>query len=348
MTCRCHPSDDDFSGVTAYTQCPRCARKHVVQAWTAWQELSHCADNRDYCAGNLRLAGEHLASLAPRLAESCRDAAIMVEDGESRDDVLARLNYLRESLANLASDPIPLIIPYRIDESYEGRGDELRILLRSVERHVSGLSEVRVVCDRLPGWLDESKVRWIRQGDPYAHCKDANLFLKMCRALDGETGVRWCFSADDAAFLKPCDLRTLPVIYNGHAREWFAANPSSKWHRRMVNTFDYLASQGIQMAYSYDCHVPQTFEVSTVTERLDGVPYDQGDGYCIYTLWRGLEGRTSGDVLQSTMVSRFGDASEGQAVPLDKPLCTYSNAPFGAGLRERLFALFPTPSKYEK
>lgn len=248
---------------------------------------------------------------------------------------------------------IPLIIPYRLDESYEGRGDELRILLRSVERHVSGLSEVVIVADRLPDWLDTGAIHWIDQGNPYLHCKDANLFLKISRAI-AELGLqgadKWCFSADDAAFLRPCDLRTLPIIYNGSRRARYAANPAHKWHRRMVGTFDYLASRGVDMSYSYDCHVPQTFRADTITEKMAGVPFDQGNGYCIYTLWRGLEGKTSGDVYQPDIVARFGSAEDAKKVMLldGKSLCTYCDEPFGAGLRERLYALFSLPSRYEK
>ena len=49
--------------------------------------------------------------------------------------------------------PLPLVIPYRLDESARRRGDELRLLLRSVARHVTGLSRVVLVCQDLPEWL---------------------------------------------------------------------------------------------------------------------------------------------------------------------------------------------------
>lgn len=248
---------------------------------------------------------------------------------------------------------LPLIIPYRLDESARRRGDELRLLLRSVERYVSGLSRVVLVCQDLPEWLEPSSVLWIRQGDPYLHCKDANLFRKVDLAIHalGLSGSdRWGFSADDCAFLAPCDLRTMPVIYNGSGRAAYADTPGNKWHRRMVHTFDWLATQGVAMSYSYDCHVPQVFEAATITEKMQGVPYADGPGLCIYTLWRGLEGKTAGDILQASVVARFGDPSDAQAVSLTdgRLLCTYCDAPFLAGLRERLFAIFPEKSSYEK
>jgi hypothetical protein len=114
---------------------------------------------------------------------------------------------------------IPLIIPLKAQESYQGHNDELKILLRSVEKNVGRCSCVCIVADRLPEWLNAKAdgLRWVRQGDPYTQCKDANLFLKMRVAIQvlGLSGQdRWCFSADDGAFLQPCDLPTLPLIYN--------------------------------------------------------------------------------------------------------------------------------------
>ncbi|MBO4619691.1 MAG: hypothetical protein J5654_06235 [Victivallales bacterium] len=250
--------------------------------------------------------------------------------------------------------PLPLVIPYRLDESARRRGDELRLLLRSVARHVTGLSRVVLVCQDLPEWLEPSSVLWIRQGDPYLHCKDANLFRKVSAAVYalGLSGSdRWVFSADDCTFLSPCDLRTLPVIFNGHPREWFAAQAGKgkgKWFRRMVNTFDYLASRGVEMSYSYDCHLPQSFRADTIAEAMRSVDYTQDNGFCIYTLWRGLEGVTSGEVPQRDVCNHFETSEDGRTVPLDKPFCNYSDAPFLGGLRERLFAIFPEKSRFEK
>ena len=378
MTCNCDslhiPDGLPGTGTTPYAQCPKCAKKHIVQAWSAWQELSHERDNRDYCSANLRLAAEHLATLDRDLAMACHDAALRIEDYDDIRNpgmpIIEDIESLRSRIWDAEGNrppweggdvkpdepeipPVPMIIPYRLDESYEGHGDELRILLRSIERHVSGLDRVCIVADRIPDWLNPTAdgLVWLPLGNPYRSCKDANLHMKIIKAVQflGVAG-KWVFSADDCAFLRPCDLRTLPVIYNGSTRDRYAANPGHKWYRRMVNTFDYLASRGIQMSYSYDSHVPQAFEASTITERMREVDYTAGEGFCIYTLWRGLEGKTSGDVRQSDVVAHFGGAEDGKTVPLDdgKICCNYSNEPFGAGLRDRLYALFPTPSRYER
>ena len=247
---------------------------------------------------------------------------------------------------------MPIIIPYRLDESYLSRGDELKILLRSIEKNAGGISNVVIVADIVPDWLntDAENLLVVPVGNPYKKCKDANLFLKMQKALKDLqlTEGKWCFSADDCAFVKPCDLRKIPVIYNGSSRAKFEADKTSnKWHRRMANTFDFLDKQGVHMAYSYDCHLPQVFEVETITKKINQVPWDSGDGFCIYTLWRGLEGITSEGIHQSLMTNHYSGTDINKPL-LDKVFCNYSDDPFASGLKERLFTVFPKPSRFEK
>lgn len=365
MTCSCNKLDSSvLTGVTPYTQCPQCAKKHIVSVWTAWQELGHERDNRDYCSGNLRLAAEHLAKIAPELATACRDCAVRIEDFDDFDGdrpIKDDIESLRTSIWSLTGakytvvedlgPDIDLVIPLKPDESWHGQCDELRILLRSLEKNAKGLGRVCLVTDALPNWLDPqaSGLVWLPVGNPYRHNKDANLFMKVTKALQFmDCGERWAFSADDAAFLQPCDLRTLPVVYNGQRREHYAAPNSGKWQRRMVHTLDWLVGQNIHMPYSYDCHIPQVFQTSTVLEKLKNVPYADGDGFCIYTLWRGLEGITGDGVAQNTMTTTFGSMEDAMKLPLDKTFCNYSDAPFGAGLRERLYQLFPEKCHFEK
>jgi len=248
---------------------------------------------------------------------------------------------------------IPIIVPLRPSESYQGRCDELRILLRSVDRNVDGCSAVCVVSDELPAWMrpDAPGLVWVRQGDPYTSCKDANLFLKTHRGMEAlGMPARWCFCADDNAFLWPCDLRTLPSVFNGTPRDWFARQ-SGKWYRRMVNTFDWLAARGVEMPYSHDSHVPQVFTREAL-ERSMEAPYGDGAGFCIYTLWRGLEGVLRGGVYQPLVTLRYASPQDLGRIPVAAaaalPFCTYNDPPFGAGLRERLLALFPEKSRFEK
>lgn len=248
----------------------------------------------------------------------------------------------------MGMEDLPIIVPYRLDESWQGRGDELRLFLRSVDRNVTGLSRVCLVTDQVPGWLnlDEPSLMVVDQGNPFAHCKDANLFLKVQLALEALGGpARWCFSADDSMFLWPCDLRVLPVVFNGSTRDWYAAQ-NGKWYRRMVHTFDWLAEHGVRMDYAYDCHVPQVF--SLTAGDIAAVPYGDGQGFCIYTLWRGLEGICRGGVYQPLVVSRYASPEDVVRVRPALPFCTYNDPPFGAGLRELLFRLFPDKSRFEK
>ena len=138
------------------------------------------------------------------------------------------------------------------------------------------------------------------------------------------------------------------MIFNGSSRAKFEADKDkNKWHRRMSNTFSWLEKNGVGMAYSYDCHLPQVFDVKTITEKINQVPWNEGEGFCIYTLWRGLEGISEGGIPQHQMTSHFSGTEGIDERPLDHMFVNYSDDPFGAGLRERLFGIFPSKSRFE-
>lgn len=141
--------------------------------------------------------------------------------------------------------PIPLIIPYRLDESWQGRGDELRLLLRSLDRLASGLGTVCIVTLDRPAWLQEGNgLELLSIPDRHAHNKDANLHDKVHAALRHLQCGEFVFSADDCVFTQDIDLREMPVIYQGKTREYFSQQ-GTKWARRMLATFDFLAARGV-------------------------------------------------------------------------------------------------------
>ena len=84
MSCNCHGKSGISVGHTSPgDQCTACAKKHVVKAWSLFNEFTYTNDNRDAMMGQLRLAADHLMydhTETPRLA---RDLAVMLE--ENRD-----------------------------------------------------------------------------------------------------------------------------------------------------------------------------------------------------------------------------------------------------------------------
>ena len=84
MSCSCHGKSGISVGRTSpYDQCTACAKKHVVKAWSLFNEFSYADDNRDAMTGQLRLAADHLMYDHVETARLARDLAIRLE--ENRD-----------------------------------------------------------------------------------------------------------------------------------------------------------------------------------------------------------------------------------------------------------------------
>ena len=84
MSCSCHGKSGISVGRTSpYDQCTSCAKKHIVKAWSLFNEFSYADDNRDATTGQLRLAVDHLMYDHPETARLARDLAMMLE--ENRD-----------------------------------------------------------------------------------------------------------------------------------------------------------------------------------------------------------------------------------------------------------------------
>ena len=90
MSCHCHgKSGVSVMRTSPYDQCTTCAKKHIVKAWSLFNEFTYDADNRDTITGQLRLAVDHLMYDHRDIALQARDLAIQLEenrDKEIRDD----------------------------------------------------------------------------------------------------------------------------------------------------------------------------------------------------------------------------------------------------------------------
>ena len=99
MPCSCHGKNGESAKVAKpYDQCTACARKHVKNAWGAWNEFTYEEDNRDYVSDQLRKAADHLKFDHRDIALECRDLAMVIE--ENRDSEYAPISDKLASLKN--------------------------------------------------------------------------------------------------------------------------------------------------------------------------------------------------------------------------------------------------------
>lgn len=84
MACSCHGRDGAaVIRISPFDQCTACAKKHIVKAWSLWNEFLYADDNRDSISGQLRLAVDHLMYDHRDIALKARDLAVLIE--ENRD-----------------------------------------------------------------------------------------------------------------------------------------------------------------------------------------------------------------------------------------------------------------------
>lgn len=96
MSCSCHgDSRRSTTSVKPYDQCLICARKHVVQAWQAWNEFEHELDNRDMCSAELRACASHCKYLERDIAVESRDIAKSIEMFEDDGKIAERIDGLK-------------------------------------------------------------------------------------------------------------------------------------------------------------------------------------------------------------------------------------------------------------
>ena len=86
MSCDCHGRNGvAVSRTSPYDQCTMCAKKHIVKAWSLFNEFTYTDDNRDAMTGQLRLAADHLMFDHVETAKLARDLAILLEENRDAD-----------------------------------------------------------------------------------------------------------------------------------------------------------------------------------------------------------------------------------------------------------------------
>ena len=168
----------------------------------------------------------------------------------------------------------------------KSKNDELRLLLRSLERHARNLGRVVVVGDALPDWLTGVEV--VKRGDPCPANKDANIIDKVAQAVRDLGIKQFVFSADDNILLCDCDCEEIPVLRTERTQGCFAPKARLKdgkaeldwnrWRERVYHTFWLAEEWGIPMHNDYEAHAPQLYrDADLLLDGLKGIQDLEGD-----------------------------------------------------------------------
>ena len=235
-----------------------------------------------------------------------------------------------------------------------GRGsshgdDELRILLRSLERNVSGTGRIFIATHYAPKWLESSKITVVDIDDIYTDNKDANLHRKTLEVIRRYDIGRFCWLSDDVVFLKSVDLKDIPILRGIKPCGEF--QPDRIWTNRLCHTFDFARSVGADIHFSYEVHAPQVFDGRLLLEKMDGVDYVIQPGLTIFTAWRAVCGQIGLPDEQPFTGWKETLSTDVAAVnaKLDRPFVGYNDDAFDViDFRKRLFRIFNEKSIYER
>jgi hypothetical protein len=185
--------------------------------------------------------------------------------------------------------------------------------------------------------------------DSEKHLKDANLIHKILYAIEHLhiTG-KVAFFSDDQCLLQSIKLAELPPVFNNRDKSKFGTPLSGRWHKRVLNTFNFLESRGIYLDHNYESHTPQVYDAPSLLKAMADVDYRTQPGLTINTLFMGLLGIKGGISQGSVKFTVECENHENYIIPEDRLFCGYNDAGFRSGLRELLFEHFPEPCKYEK
>ena len=244
---------------------------------------------------------------------------------------------------------IPILIPLGIGSNSDN--DELKILLRSIEKNVSNLDKIYIITTAKPDWLNESAdVVIVPMRDKWTDNKDANLFDKVHTTIKKFDIEQFCFCADDNVFAQPIDLATIPVLHNHRDLQWFNKNVGGKWTRRVKDTLLWAKNRGVELPNNFECHAPQLFDGKAIINGMVDVDYIARP-LTIYTAWRAVTDTWHNSTDQREFKNTYEIALYDDYKQDDlctKPFIGYSDSTFLNGLRERLFKVFKEKSHYER
>ena len=241
---------------------------------------------------------------------------------------------------------VDLIVPL-FHNSHGADFEELRFQLRSACANCKDLGRVIVAGIATPRWLRNCVVVTIP--DDLKTNKDGNMLTKIMAAVALTRAERFCVAADDNAFIQPVELANIPPISGGATRQWIEATPEERrtnWHRRMILTYDFFKSWGLEDGTNFDAaHCPQTFEAARLIDKMKTIPYREGLGLGTYTCLNMASGNTKGEdwLKWVCRCQRADEAARAWTVPF----LSYTDESWDGGIRDRLAAAFPNKCRFE-
>lgn len=247
---------------------------------------------------------------------------------------------------------IPLLIPLRATESPTD-DMELRILLRSIDKHVTGLSKIYLMTTRKPKWLVENDMLEVVPLADAPLGKDGVLIFKtlMCLKRKQITGD-FCWCADDNVFMQPIDIREIPPIHNFRPNSIFYKEPQTIWRKRVHHTLEWAKEKGVELQHNMEPHCPQIFNADLILKNAKDEEWQDEIGLTIYTYfhvitdtWKDSQDQQKWKQTYELPMTEIRTMKKEEFCTL--PFLGYSDCGVEAGILDRLQEIFPEKSQFE-
>lgn len=210
---------------------------------------------------------------------------------------------------------------------------ELRMSLRSIEKHLTGFDKVIIVGD-LPDWIQN--IEHIQAGDP-SKIGDENIMKKLTKACnDPRVSDPFLYFNDDHFLMTYFQAETLPNFYHSTLDDYFKKRGPDIYGRRADNTAKRLKEKGFPTKF-FDTHTPISIDKESFIKNVSEAPWDK-TSFLVKSLYANsinIEGTEEPDYkLQQ---------------PPQRPVKVFSTFPhMKCSVTRYLKEQFPTISKYEK
>lgn len=223
-----------------------------------------------------------------------------------------------------------IIIPLKHDTSSQYL--QLKIALRSIWRYAHNLGDIYVCTPVGVPWLRHANI--VQCADDTTKCKDFNILNKL------KTAAQYCndsilFWSDDQLLTSDLDLDAAPVVRNRRSLQYLKQGKLTKWRKALISTMQMFPS----LQYNYQSHVPQPYNKKLLLQ------LQAPEVFTVNTLYYGTHN------IKSTV--NQGDVKvtlQKGSVTLPQKLKLYmghDEASWRAGIKQKLFQMFPEKSKYQ-
>lgn len=210
---------------------------------------------------------------------------------------------------------------------------EIRLSLRSIEKHLKNYGQVFVIGDN----PKLKNVIHIQAEDPHA-IPDSNILHKLTIACSTpEISDTFLFVNDDHYLLSDYEADKFPYFYSGTLQEYVKRRGKDTYRNRVENTLNSLTERSLPTKF-FDIHTPILYKKDLFLKHVTGV-YDptKRDGMVLKSLY--------GNAIQAEGVQMQDGKLD--KLPLRDMKIVSSMPRMRCSIKRYLFEQFPKPSIFE-